>query len=543
MLALVLQAGSLSPEGSRKSFRMKSHIREKETERRRGQRPVALRSKNPEKNVAAALPAPEPVIPAVSGDDEAVALRGTGARIVENMETSLAVPTATSNRTIPVKLLEENRTIINEHLEAGGRGKISFTHIIAWAVVQAARHFPSLNSSFETIDGVPHRRVRRAINLGVAVDLERKDGTRSLLVPNIKNAQSLPFDQFVKAYEDVVGRVRKGSADPADFQDTTLTLTNPGTVGTVASQPRLMAGQGVIVATGAIAYPPEYHAWSPRALSSLGLSKIMNMSSTYDHRVIQGAESGQFLGKIYDLLLGHDGFYEQIFEDLKLAERPVEWALDHSPAIFGAAPLREDLEKQTGVLQLINLYRVRGHLIASLDPLGNHPLYHPELDPANYGLTVWDLDREFVTGGLGGLPRGTLREIMAVLRQTYCQKIGVEYRHIQDPGEKAWIQDRLEPAENRAPLAVETRHEILRSLMAAENFERYLHTKFVGHKRLRTGGRGDHDPGAGKNTDGSRRRRCPGSCDRDGAPGTFERAGQYHREAAGEDILGIRRDY
>ena len=302
------------------------------------------------------------------------------------METSLGVPTATSNRTIPVKLLEENRTIINQHLEAGRRGRISFTHIIAWAIVQAVRHFPSLNSSFQVVDGIPHRRVRRTTNLGVAVDLERKDGTRSLMVPNIKNAQSLTFDQFVQAYENVVGRVRTGSLEPADFQETTITLTNPGTVGTVLSQPRLMAGQGVIVATGAIGYPPEYHAWSPRALSSLGLSKIMNISSTYDHRVIQGAESGQFLGKIHDLLLGHEGFYEQIFENLKLPERPVQWALDHSPAIFGGAPPREDLEKQTGVLQLINLYRVRGHLIANLDPLGNQPLYHPELDPAELRL-------------------------------------------------------------------------------------------------------------------------------------------------------------
>jgi multifunctional 2-oxoglutarate metabolism enzyme len=458
-------------------------MRQKEPEKRRGHRPVALRSRNPEESATAALPAPAPAIAAVPAGDEAVPLRGAGARIVENMETSLGVPTATSNRIIPVKLLEENRTIINEHLEAGRRGRISFTHIIAWAIVQAVRHFPSLNSSFEVVDGIPHQRVRRATNLGVAVDLERKDGTRSLLVPNIKNAQSLTFDQFVQAYENVVRRVRKGSLEPADFQETTITLTNPGTVGTVLSQPRLMAGQGAIVATGAIGYPPEYHAWSPRALSSLGLSKIMNISSTYDHRVIQGAESGQFLGKIHDLLLGHEGFYEQIFENLKLPERPVQWALDHSPAIFGVAPPREDLEKQTGVLQLINLYRVRGHLIANLDPLGNQPLYHPELDPANYGLTVWDLDREFVTGGLGGLPRGTLREILAVLRQTYCQKIGVEYRHIQDPGEKAWIQDRLEPAENRAPHDLGTRREILRSLMAAESFERYLHTKFVGHKR------------------------------------------------------------
>src|SRR5439155_23481709 len=194
--------------------------------------------------------------------------------------------------------------------------------------------------------------------------------------------------------------------------------------------------------------------------------------------------SGQFLGKIQDLVLGSDGFYERIFEDLELPAKPVEWSLDHSPALLGAVIPRDELEKQAGVLQLINLYRVRGHLIANLDPLGQHPLYHPELDPATHGLTVWDLDREFVTGGLGGLPRGTLREILAVLRQTYCQKIGIEYRHIQHPEEKAWIQERIEPAENRAPLDVDTKKRILRSLMAAEGFEKFLHTKFIGHKRF-----------------------------------------------------------
>ncbi len=417
-----------------------------------------------------------------ASQDEITALRGASARIVENMEASLTIPTATSYRAIPVKLLEENRQTINEHPATGNRGKVSYTHIIAWAIVQALREFPALNSSFQFADGAAHRVTRHSINLGLAIDVERKDGTRSLLVPNIKGAGELTFQQFLAAYADLVGRVRKGAIQPADFQDTTVTLTNPGTVGTVASQPRLMTGQGAIIATGAIGYPAEYHAWSPQALSSLGLSKVMNISCTYDHRVIQGAESGRFLGRIQELLLGHDGFYERVFEDLRLPDKPL--SLDQSPARFGGPLAKDELEKQAGVLQLINLYRVRGHLIANLDPLGEHAFYHPELDPATYGLTVWDLDREFVTGGLGGLPRGTLRQILAVLRQTYCQKIGVEYRHIQHPEEKSWIQERMEPAENRAPLDAETKRQILRSLAAAEGFERFLHTRFIGHKRF-----------------------------------------------------------
>lgn len=415
---------------------------------------------------------------------EAVPLRGAAARIVENMESSLEVPTATSNRSIPVKLLEENRRIINEHLATRHRGRVSYSHIVAWALIQALRDFPSINTSLKTIDGAPHRMVKRAINLGVAVDLERKDGTRSLVVPNLKNAEKMSFQQFLESFNDLIQRTRKGTIEAVDFQDTTITLTNPGTVGTIASQPRLMTGQGAIIATGAIGYPAEYHAMAQRALAHLGISKVMNISCTYDHRVIQGAESGRFLGRMQDLLLGEDGFYERIFEDLRLSDRPVQWALDHSPSMFGASASADALEKQAGVLQLINLYRVRGHLIANLDPLGDHPFYHPDLDPATHGLTLWDLDREFVTGGLGGLPRGTLREILAVLRQTYCQNIGVEYRHIQHPEEKTWIQERIEPAENRVPPDPKVKREILSSLMAAESFEKFLHTKFIGHKRF-----------------------------------------------------------
>jgi 2-oxoglutarate dehydrogenase E1 component len=423
-----------------------------------------------------AAPAPDPA--------EIVPVRGTARRVADNMEASLAIPTATSYRTIPVKLLEENRRIINDHRQAINQPKVSYTHLIAWALVRALREFPNLNSSYQAGDSEPVKHVKRGINLGVAVDLERRDGSRALLVPNIKSAQDLSFPEFLQAYDETIRRARTGSLAPADLQETTITLTNPGTVGTIASVPRLMTGQGAIVATGAIGYPAEYHAWSSKALSSLGFSKAMTISCTYDHRLIQGAESGQFLGKIHDLLLGNEGFYEQVFEQLNLPQAPIQWALDHHPGLLGASAGRDDLEKQAGVLKLINLYRVRGHLIANLDPLDERAHYHPELDPATYGLTLWDLDREFVTGGLGRIERGSLRQILAVLRQTYCQKIGIEYRHIQDSEEKAWIQERVEPESNRQPLPVELRRETLRRLIAAEGFERYLHTKFIGHKRF-----------------------------------------------------------
>jgi len=411
-------------------------------------------------------------------------IRGGDLRVVENMEASLAIPTATSYRTVSVKLMEENRRVINEYLQASGRGKVSFTHIIGWAIVNAIRDFPEINSSFEIMDGQPGIRKKRPVNLGLAVDYTRKDGIRTLIVPNIKNVDTLSFLEFFREYDALLERVRKGAIVATDFQDTTVSLTNPGTVGTLFSVPRLVMGQGAVIATGSIGYPAEYHAWDPRALSSLGLSKVMTVSCTYDHRIIQGAQSGEFLGRIKDLLLGQDGFFEQIFEDLEVPAVPIQWARDQHPSLFASSPASEDLEKQAGVLKLINLYRVRGHLIANLDPLADTKLYHPELDFSNYGLTLWDLDREFATGGLGGYQRGSLRKILSLLRDAYCKNIGVEYRHIQYPDEKTWIQEHIEPEDSRIPLSSETRLDILKRLVEAEGFEKYLHTRYVGHKRF-----------------------------------------------------------
>jgi len=411
-------------------------------------------------------------------------IRGGNLRVVENMEASLAVPTATSYRTIPVKLLEENRRIINEYQDAEGKKRISFTHLISWAIACALKDHPGINSSFDLVEGMPHRRLRNTINMGIAVDSVRKDGTRTLLVPNIKNVEKLSFLNLLQAYNEILERIRSSAFSPSDFLDTTVTLTNPGTVGTFASVPRLVQGQGAVIATGSIGYPSEYHAWSSESLSSLGLSKVMNISCTYDHRIIQGAESGEFLGRIKELLLGEDSFYEKIFDDLQLPVVPIQWTHDHHPSLFGTAQTHSDLDKQAGVLRLINRYRVRGHMIAQLDPLGNSPLYHPELDPATFGLTLWDLDREFATGDLGGLPRSTLRRILEVLRTVYCKKIGIEFRHIQDPVDKDWIQRHIEPEEARRPLDTTVRNRVLQNLVEAELFEKFLHRKFIGHKRF-----------------------------------------------------------
>ncbi len=424
------------------------------------------------------------IVPAILPGDIAQPIRGGAMRIVENMEASLGVPTATSIRTIPVRTLEENRRILNKHRDATGGSKISFTHLVAWAILRSLDAFPRLNDAYAELDGTPHRIQRDSVRLGLAVDVQKKDGSRTLLVPNIKDAGSLDFASFLNAYDALIAKTRKSAITPDDFLGTTISLTNPGTLGTTSSAPRLMPGQGLIVATGALDYPAEYRSMAPRTLSLLGISKVLTLTSTYDHRIIQGAESGLFLARMEELLKGEIGFYERIFEDLKLPHRPVRWEIDSAPGLGGSAGGREETEKQARVLQLIHAYRVRGHLVADLDPLDSQRAPHKDLDPATYGLTLWDLDREFITNGLSGRDRGTLREILETLRDTYCGTVGVEYMYIADPERKEWLQERMESSRNRLPLTAPQRKRILEKLVEAESFEKFLHTKYVGHKRF-----------------------------------------------------------
>ncbi len=427
-------------------------------------------------------PAVPPVQPGEG--DELRIIAGSSARILENMETSLTIPVATSQRTIPVKLLEENRIIINQQLKLREAGKVSFTHLIAWAILKAVKTQSSINNAFTIIDGKPQLIRRKHVNLGLAIDIERKDGSRSLIVPNIKKADTKSFSDFLKAYEDIVQRSRKGTIDPSEFLETTITLTNPGTIGTVSSVPRLMSGQGAIIATGVIQYPAEYQAMSPQTISTLGISKIMNITSTYDHRIVQGAESGLFLKEVHDLLTGEKDFYGEIFDDLGILQQPMIWKTDYQPAVFSGASSTEEIEKQARVLQLINLYRVRGHLAAQLDPLDSTVHYHAELDPSTYNFTIWDLDREFITGGFSGIKTATLRQILDILQKTYCSKIGVEYMHIQNPAEKIWIQSKMEPLKGVPVFSKEEKLGILDKLLLAESFEHFIHNKFIGHKRF-----------------------------------------------------------
>ena len=443
----------------------------------------APRYETPAPAVRASSPPPPP--PATG--EQTVRLKGAAARIAENMTNSLAIPVATSQRTIAVKVIDENRRVINEFRAMHGQSKVSYTHIIAWALVKAVAKVPNINSAYAEQEGQPVRRVRPDVNLGVAVDVAGKDGTRSLTVPNLKGANKLDFEQFLEAYDDIVRRARNGKLILADFEGTTISLTNPGTVGTVGSIPRLMPGQGAIIATGAIDYPAEYQGVTEQLRATLGLSKVMTVTCTYDHRVIQGAESGSFLGVLQSHLTGEENFYDEIFADLGIPYHPVRWEEAATSTVpgFGMAGSMDELARQAAVLQLINAYRVRGHLIADLDPLGGKPSYHAELDPATYGLTIWDRDRTFITGTLmGGKPTATLREILERLRRTYCGRIGCEYMNIQHPEQKEWLQNRMELTDNNWQLPAETKLRALGRIVEAEEFEHFLNSRFVGQKRF-----------------------------------------------------------
>ncbi len=412
--------------------------------------------------------------------EDAVPLRGAAAIIAQRMQESLAVPTATSVRAVPARLLEVNRSIVNRHINRKhGRGKVSYTHLIGWAVVRAIARMPGMNVTYRLADdGTPQAVRHPHVNLGLAVDVRRTDGSRTLLVPTIKQADATGFAGFLAAYEELIRKVNSGKLSPDDFAGTTVTLTNPGTLGTVQSVPRLMAGQACIVGVGAIAYPAEYEGADPDALAEIGVGKVVTLTSTYDHRVIQGAESGRFLSRVHDLLLGEDGFYDEVFASMDVPYEPVRWRRDVNPP-QGSLDARE---KEARVLQLINTYRVRGHLIADLDPLlAERPHMHPELDPVSFGFTIWDLGRRFVTGGLAGERELPLSEILAFLRDAYCRTAGVEYMHIQDPEQKESIQERVEGVDTTLPK--EDQEQVLRKLNEAEAFERFLQQKYVGQRR------------------------------------------------------------
>ncbi|MFI9026901.1 multifunctional oxoglutarate decarboxylase/oxoglutarate dehydrogenase thiamine pyrophosphate-binding subunit/dihydrolipoyllysine-residue succinyltransferase subunit [Streptomyces sp. NPDC053560] len=407
---------------------------------------------------------------------ELVTLRGPSAAVAKNMNASLELPTATSVRAVPVKLLFDNRIVMNNHLKRARGGKVSFTHLIGYAMVQALKAMPSMNYSFAEKDGKPTLVKPDHVNLGLAIDLVKPNGDRQLVVAAIKKAETLTFFEFWQAYEDIVRRARVGKLTMEDFTGVTASLTNPGGIGTVHSVPRLMPGQGLIVGVGAMDYPAEFQGTSQDTLNKLGISKVMTLTSTYDHRVIQGAASGEFLRIMSQLLLGENDFFDDIFKSLRIPYEPVRWLKDIDVSHD------DDVSKAARVFDLIHAYRVRGHVMADTDPLEYKQRKHADLDITEHGLTLWDLEREFAVGGFSGKSMMKLRDILGVLRDSYCRTTGIEYMHIQDPKQRKWLQDRLERP--HTPPERDEQLRILRRLNSAEAFETFLQTKYVGQKRF-----------------------------------------------------------
>jgi len=432
----------------------------------------------------APAPAAEPAPPAAPGSTP---IRGPAATLVRFMNESRSIPTATSFRSLPVDVLDVRRS----DLKSAGR-KLSFTHLIAWAIVRAAREMPVMAHSYAEVDGKPQRVEPGTVSLGLAVDVERKDGTRTLLVPVIKGASELSFDAFATRYDELVAGARDNTLPPEDYQGAGITLTNPGGLGTIASVPRLMPGQGTIVATGAMGYPPGLTAADPERLRELGVQKVMTMTSTYDHRVIQGAESGAFLRRIDDLLQGADGFYEGAFAALGLSEPSGQGA-----AVTAAEPVPADtrpaakpvadaalLQAVQAATSVVKAHRMHGHLAARLDPLGSRPVGDPALDPETVNLTP-DLMTRIPSSVLRvAVPGDTFAEALPHLHDTYCGTIAYEIEHISDHEQRVWLRQAIESGHFRAPLEVHEKRFLLERLSKAEALESYLHKAFLGKKQF-----------------------------------------------------------
>ncbi|AVH88152.1 2-oxoglutarate dehydrogenase, E1 component [Corynebacterium camporealensis] len=404
-------------------------------------------------------------------------LKGMFKAIAKNMEQSLEIPTATTVRDMPVKLMWENRTMINDHLKRTRGGKISFTHIIGYALVKAVQLHPDMNVRYEVINDKPHVVQPEHINVGLAIDLPQKNGDRAWVVAAIKECENKTFAEFVEAYEDIVARSRKNKLTMDDFSGVTINLTNPGGIGTRHSIARLTKGAGSIIGVGSMDFPAEFAGTSADRLADMGVGRLVTMTSTYDHRVIQGAESGDFLRTMSQLLID-DKFWDELFESMEVPYSPYRWAQD--------VP-NSGIDKNTRVMQFIEAYRSRGHLLANINPLGwKQPGLpwpdHRDLDMATHGLTIWDLDRVFNVGGFGGKEQMTLREVIGRLRSAYTLKVGSEYTHILDRDERSWLQDRLEAGMPK-PTNAEQKY-ILQKVNAAEAFENFLQTKYVGQKRF-----------------------------------------------------------
>jgi 2-oxoglutarate decarboxylase len=436
----------------------------------------------------AATPAAGSSAPARELPAGTAAIKGPAAKLVANMNESLTVPTATTFRVLAVAVLEERRRRINQGLQASGRaGKISFTHLIAYALVQATKQHPVMGHTLIMKDGTSFRVIPEGVALGLAVDVQRKDGSRGLVVPVIKRADTLDFATFHAAYEALVEKARSNRLLPDDFTGATMSLTNPGGLGTVASVPRLMTGQGSIIAVGAIGYPAEFSGVAEERLREFGISKVMTISSTYDHRVIQGAESGAFMATMEHLLQGDQGFYDLIEETLQLSAESYQLVKATPAAKRDEAPgpvAPEMLYHVAAAMALIKAFRMHGHLAAHLDPLGTPPIGDPALNPGPLGLTP-EVMAAIPSKVLRiAVPGRTLAESLPYLQTTYCGTMAYEIEHISTHEERVWLREKIESGAYRQPMSASEQLRLLKRLTEVEALERFLHKAYLGQKRF-----------------------------------------------------------
>jgi 2-oxoglutarate dehydrogenase E1 component len=410
-------------------------------------------------------------------------MKGSAAALARYMEDSRSIPTATSFRTLTVTVLDARR----RELKAAGR-KVSFTHLIAYAIVRAATDMPVMAHHFASVDGKPHRVQDAGVNLGLAVDVQKKDGSRTLMVPVITGAGALSFADFLAAYDALVEKARTNTLTADDLVGANISLTNPGGLGTIASVPRLMTGQGTIVATGSIAYPVGLGSVG----ESIGAEKVMTMTSTYDHRIIQGAESGRFLAGIEELLQGGGGFYEDVFSSLGVTlgpapSPPVPAGLPaaHAPAPAPSMAVGEELLKAVHAAStFVSRVRSHGHLAARLDPLGSEPEGDPGLDPQALGLTP-EIQAKLPASIFGMYVAGaTLADAIPDLLDTYCGTIAYEIEHIASHRQRVWLREHIESGALRRPLSNDERRTLLKRLVEVDALERFMHKAYLGQHQF-----------------------------------------------------------
>jgi 2-oxoglutarate dehydrogenase E1 component len=424
--------------------------------------------------------------PAAAPSKGSTPIKGASAMLARYMDESRQIPTATSFRTMTVTVMDARR----KELKAAGH-KVSFTHLIAYAIARAATdEMPVMAHHFEQADGKPHRIDDGAVNLGIAVDVEKKDGSRTLMVPVIRDAGRLSFEQFLDAFGELIAKARDNKLTADDLAGANLSLTNPGGIGTVASVPRLMVGQGTIVATGSIAYPVGLGAIG----AMIGAEKVMSMTSTYDHRIIQGAESGRFLKLVEEHLQGEHGFYDQVFSDLgaQLGPPPAPSAPAAAAATVrepgdepaAAAPDEQLLQAVQAASSLLKAHRTFGHLAARLDPLGTEPEGDPALDPEPLGLTPELMAKIPAKILRMHVPGATLADALPHLRETYCGTIAYEIEHIASHRQRTWLREKIESGEFRKPLTTDEQKAMLKRLIEVDALERFMHKAYLGQKQF-----------------------------------------------------------